>query len=174
MYHLSRSVLWVVLLAAGLGGLGWFSASAGDQGPDPAAVARTREKIQMLDDAYKAAVIHITDTYVKAQETAPAARVARKVFNHMEQKGWHSARLIDVTGKPINQFNAAKTEFEKQAAGEIKNGKGYFDQVAVKDGKPVLRAATVVPVVMKQCITCHPGYKEGDVLGAIIYEMPIK
>jgi hypothetical protein len=29
-------------------------------------------------------------------------------------------------------------------------------------------------VVMAQCIACHPGYKQGDVLGAIVYEMPIK
>ena len=37
-----------------------------------------------------------------------------------------------------------------------------------------LRAATRVPVVMKQCITCHPGSKEGDLLGALVYEVPIK
>jgi hypothetical protein len=155
-------------------GFGLSHLQSQDAAPDPAALARTREKIQMLDDAYKAAVIHITDTYVRAQEQTPAARVAKKVFAHMEQKGWHSARLIDVTGQPINRGNAPATEFEKLAAKEMKNGKGYFDQVATRDGKPVLRAATVVPVVMKACITCHPGYKEGDVLGAIVYEMPIK
>jgi hypothetical protein len=56
----------------------------------------------------------------------------------------------------------------------LKGGKAYFDELGTKDGKPVLRAATAVPVVMKQCITCHPGYKEGNLLGALVYELPIK
>lgn len=38
----------------------------------------------------------------------------------------------------------------------------------------MLRAATVVPVVMKQCLACHPQLKEGDVMGALVYELPIK
>jgi len=37
----------------------------------------------------------------------------------------------------------------------------------------VLRVATVVPAVMKQCTICHGG-KEGRLLGAIVYELPIK
>ena len=49
----------------------------------------------------------------------------------------------------------------------------YIEEVGVKDGLPVLRAATVVPAVLKQCAICHGG-KEGRVLGAIIYELPIK
>jgi hypothetical protein len=38
----------------------------------------------------------------------------------------------------------------------------------------VLRAATIVPVVMDQCIVCHPGHKKGELLGALVYELPIK
>jgi hypothetical protein len=30
-----------------------------------------------------------------------------------------------------------------------------------------------VPAVMKQCASCH-GVKEGTLLGAIVYELPIK
>jgi hypothetical protein len=30
-----------------------------------------------------------------------------------------------------------------------------------------------VPVVLKQCAVCH-GKKEGTLLGAIVYELPIK
>jgi hypothetical protein len=51
--------------------------------------------------------------------------------------------------------------------------KAYIDEVGENDGKPVLRAATVVPAVLKQCAICHGG-KEGRVLGAIIYEVSIK
>ena len=40
---------------------------------DPAAVERTRETVKMLDDLYKSAIVHTTNTYVKARETKPAS-----------------------------------------------------------------------------------------------------
>jgi hypothetical protein len=143
-------------------------------GPDKAAVERARTTVRLLDDLHKGYVVYITDTYVKAQEKTPAARVAKKVFKHMEEKGWGSGRLVDATGNPINEKNVPKTDFEKRAVAKLKKGQAYFDEVATRKGKPVLRAATPVPVVMNQCITCHPGYKKGDLLGALIYEVPIK
>lgn len=142
--------------------------------PDKAAVERTRETVKMIDDMHKGYVVHITDTYVKAQEGTPAAKVAKKVFGHMESKGWFSGRLIDATGEPANKANLPKTAFEKEAVKQMKAGKAYYDEVGTKDGKPVLRAATIVPVVMDQCIVCHPGHKKGELLGALIYEVPIK
>jgi hypothetical protein len=171
---LGRCAVGVVLAGVVVGGLGRAGRGADAAGPDPAAVERTRETVRMIDDLYKGAVVYITATYVRAQETTPAAKVAQKIFKHMEEKGWHSARLIDVTGSPSNKANVARTDFEKRAAEQIKAGKPYLDEVASRDGKPVLRAATVVPVVMKQCIACHPGYKEGDPIGALVYELPIK
>jgi hypothetical protein len=142
--------------------------------PDKAAVARARDTVHMLDDLHKGYVVTITATYVKAQETQPAAVVTKKVFKHMEAKGWGTGRLVDATGEPINKDNAPRTDFEKRAIAQLKTGKPYYDEVASRDGKPVLRAATVVPVVMKQCLACHEGYKEGDLLGALVYEVPIK
>ena len=68
----------------------------------------------------------------------------------------------------------AKTEFEKLAVEKLKGGADYFEEIGKKDDKPVLRAATRVPVVMKQCIACHPGLKEGELMGAIVYEVPIR
>jgi hypothetical protein len=141
---------------------------------DEAALERTRTTVKMLDDLHKGYVVHITATYVEKQDRAPAAKVAKKVFKHMEEKGWGSGRLIDATGEPNNAANKPKTNFEKTAVEELKKGKTYYDEVATKDGKPVLRAATIVPVVMKQCSGCHLGKKEGELLGAIVYELPIK
>jgi len=63
--------------------------------------------------------------------------------------------------------------FDK-AVTAIKGGKPYIDEVATKDGKPVLRAATVVPAVMDACLNCHPNVKKNDVLGALVYELPIR
>jgi hypothetical protein len=142
--------------------------------PDPAAVEQARATVKMLDDVHKGYVVLITDTYVKAKEKTPAATVLKKVFQHMEKAGHGSGRLIDATGEPLREANVAKSDFEKKAVKEIKGGKPYFDEVATKDGKPVLRAATVVPAVMDACVNCHPHVKKGDVLGALVYEIPIK
>lgn len=141
--------------------------------PDAKALERTREKVKMLDDLYKTAVVSITSKYVEQQADVPAAAVAKEVFEAMHKKGWHSGRLVDATGKPKNKENLPQTEFEKKAIAEIKDGKAYYEEVGNADGKPVLRAATIVPAVMKQCTVCHGG-KEGRLLGAIIYEVPIK
>jgi hypothetical protein len=149
------------------------SAAAGQKGPDKAAIDRTREQVKMLDDLYKTAVVGINDTYVDKQQDVPAAMVAAQVFDVMRKKGYHDARLVDVTGKPKNDDNAAKTAFEKAAVKEILAGKTYYEEIGEKDGKPVLRAATLVPAVNKTCAACHR-VKVGDKLGTIVYEVPIK
>jgi hypothetical protein len=143
--------------------------------PDPAAVERTRATVRMLDNLHKGYVVTITDTYVKAKEQTPAAAVLKKVFAHMEKNGDGTGRLIDATGSPLRDTNVAKTDFEKKAVAAIKGGKPYIDEVATgKDGKPVLRAATVVPAVMDACLNCHPNVKKNDVMGALVYELPIR
>jgi hypothetical protein len=141
--------------------------------PDAKALERTRESVKMLDDLYKTTVVTITSKYVEKQADVPAAVVAKEVFEAMHKKGWHNARLVDATGKPKNKDNLPQTDFEKKAVAEIKEGKAYYEEIANVEGKPVLRAATIVPAVMKQCTICHGG-KEGRLLGAIVYELPIK
>jgi hypothetical protein len=170
-----RSV-FCLLMVVGIGGTlaALTRLPAGEaKAPDAAAVARTRESVKMLDDLYKNAVVSITNKYVELQSDTPAAAVAKEVFEAMHKKGWHTARLVDATGKPKNKANLPRTEFEKKGAEAMKAGKAYIDEVGQKDGKPVLRVATVVPAVLNQCAICHGG-KEGRVLGAIIYEVPIK
>ncbi len=167
------------LLLAGLVGVALLA--SGDRGrsadrrtPSPAAVERTRETVRMLDDIYKSAVVHITKTYVKAQERTPAAKAAQLMFKDMAAKGWHEARLIDTTGEPANRANAPKSAFEKKAVQRLKEGTSYYEEVGEKNGKAVLRAATPVPAVMAACTTCHPHVKEGQLMGALVYELPIK
>ena len=168
------------LACAAVFGLGIFltrgvgSVPADDaKAPEKAALDRTRETVKMLDDLYKNAVVSITNHYIESQATDPAAVVAQDVFAAMSKKGWHHARLIDATGKPKNKANVAKTDFEKKAVVEMKAGKAYYEEVGQADGKDVLRVATIVPAVMKQCAVCH-GKKEGALLGAIVYEIQIK
>lgn len=143
------------------------------KGPANGALERTRATVQMLDDLYKSAVVSITKNYVEEQGNVPAAAVAKDVFEAMHKKGWHSARLVDVTGRPKNKANVAKSDFEKKAVAAIRDGKGLLEEVGDKDGQKVLRVATVVPVVMQQCAICH-GRGHKGFLGTIVYEVPIK
>lgn len=167
---------WAVGLL--VGGMGLVAAAGGSTAaekaaPDKAAVDRAREQVKMLDDLYKTAVVKITEVYVGQQGEVPAAVAAQEVFKAMHKKGWHTARLVDASGKPKRKANLAKTEFEKKAVEAMKEGKPYYEEVGEKDGKPVLRAATVVPAVMKECAVCHR-VKEGTLLGTIVYEVPVK
>jgi hypothetical protein len=140
---------------------------------DPA-LARTREQVKMLDDLYKTAVVSITKRYVGDQDGQPAIMVAQEIFGAMKKQGWHSAKLVDATGEPMNEANAPETDFEKEAARAINSGKQYFDRVVGQGNERRLLAATVVPVVMKRCADCHAQKKVGEVLGFIRYDVPVK
>ena len=84
--------------------------------PDKAAAERAREHVKMLDDLYKTAVVQMTKLYVGQQGEIPAAMVASEVFDAMRKKGYHDARLLDVTGKPKRKDNVAQTDWEKNSA----------------------------------------------------------
>ena len=99
--------------------------------------------------------------------------MAKALFEAMHKKGYHTARLLDATGKPKSKKNVAESDFEKKVVADIKGGKTFVEEVSVKDGKPVFRAGTVVPAVMSQCVTCH-GVKQGELLGVLVYEVEIK
>jgi hypothetical protein len=140
---------------------------------DPA-LERTREQVKMLDDLYKNAVVSITKSYVGKQDKQPAIAVAKDVFGAMRKQGWHSAKLVDSTGEQLNESNAPKTDFEKEAARVISLDKPYFDRVVGEGKDRRLLAATAVPVVMQKCADCHDHKKVGEVLGFIRYDIPIK
>ena len=147
---------------------------AGTSPEADSALERTREQVKMLDDLYKNAVVSITKTYVAQQDNQPAIMVAKDVFSAMSKQGWHSARLVDATGEPMNDENSPQSDFEKAAYKEIRAGKPYFERVVGDGTNRRLQVATVVPVVMKKCATCHVGKKEGEVLGFLRYDLPIK
>lgn len=138
------------------------------------AVERAREQVKMLDDLYKNAVVSITKTYVNKQQDRPAIMIAKDVFAAMKKKGWHSAKLVDATGEPLNDANAPRSEFEKEAVKHILAGEPYYDRIVTRGKERRLQAATVVPVVMQKCAECHEGHKVGEVLGFLRYEVPIK
>lgn len=156
-------------------GLGAVRDARADEKPaaDPQ-LERAREQVRMLDDLYKNAVVSITKNYVERQESKPAIMIAKEVFGAMKKQGWHSARLVDATGDPMNHENAPKTDFEKAAFKAMNSGKTYYEEVRGTGPNRTLFAATVVPVVMQKCADCHSDKKIGELLGFLRYEVPVK
>jgi hypothetical protein len=140
----------------------------GSKGEDPA-LDRTRAQARMLDDLLKVAVVDITNRY----DGPPAAKVAKAIFATAKQKDYFNARLLDVTGAPQNEANVPADDFEKRAAMAMTSGKTYHEEVVGKGSSRRLRVATVLPAVTKKCATCH-GVKEGDILGFLSYDLPVK
>ena len=162
-----------------MGLAGWFTCStliAADK-PKDAALERTRKQTQVLDDLYKTAIVLVTENYVKSESDLAAGTAFKLMFEAMKKKGHHEARLIDATGEPYEPANEAADDFEKAAIKALKAGKPSYEQEIQKDGKRYLRTATIVPVVSKKCIMCHPAYekaKPGEAIGAIGYIVPIE
>ncbi len=143
---------------------------------DPA-LERTRKQVRMLDDIYKTAVVLITTHYVNTDKDLPAGSAAIALFDAIKKKGWHEVRLLDAAGEPIEIKNLPNDEFEKTAVAKLKGGDAYYDQVIQKNGKPYLRAATPIPVVLEKCTMCHENYKHvkpGAAIGALSYTVPIE
>lgn len=141
------------------------------------AVNRTRKTVRMLDDIYKTAVVLITTHYVKDEDSLAAGSAAKALFAAIKKKGWHEVKILDVSGEPYNDENVAKDAFDKAAAKLIKSGEPYVDEVVKKDGKSYLRAATIIPVVMKKCTMCHENYKKakkGEAIGMLSYTVPVE
>jgi hypothetical protein len=155
----------------------WSGTQAQEKKADDAAVARARKHVTMLDDLYKTAIVLITENYVDESSDLAAGAAFQKLFDAMRQKNHHDVRLLDATGDPYDGDNSPKDDFEKAAIKALKEGKPYYEQVTQKDGKPVLRAATAIPVVMKKCTLCHPAYekaKQGEAIGALSYTLAIE
>lgn len=164
-----RAILLALgMLATSLAGVTNLRLRADEPKAD-AALERTREQVRMLDDLYKTAVVSVATIY----DRPPAVKMAKQVFAGMEKKGWHSARLVDATGAPLGETNDPETPFEKKAAEAMKAGKTYYEEVVGEGDTRRLLAATVVPAVLPKCATCH-GVKEGDLLGFIRYDVPVR
>lgn len=138
---------------------------------------RTRDTVKMLDNIYKNAVVLITTHYVNDEDDLPAGSAAIALFAEVNKAGYHSVRLIDVSGEPLDEENTAKDDFEKAAVKQLKDGESWAEEVVKKDGKRHLRVATPIPVVLEKCVMCHDNYKglkKGEAIGALSYTIPIR
>ncbi len=133
-----------------------------------------RSVVKLLDDLYKYYIVFDTANHVDNPGRVSAATITKKVFKEMETKGWHTARLVSATDKAINSENMPKDDFEKEAIKALKEGQPFFEKTEVAGDKKLYRAATPVPVVLKECKMCHPYVKDDELLGAIAYTLSLK
>ncbi len=145
---------------------------------DDAAIKRTRKTVRMLDDIYKGGIVAITANYVNDKDTIPAGTAFKQVFKSAEEKGWHTVRLVDGLGEPLNEENAPMDKFEKKALKSLVAGEtAWYEKEEMIDGKRTLRVATAVPVVFEKCIMCHDNYEgvpKGQAIGALTYKITIE
>jgi hypothetical protein len=123
----------------------------------------------MLDDLLKVAIVDITNRY----DGPPAAKVAKAIFAAAQDKEYFKAKLLDATGAPQNEANVPQDGFEKRAAKAMTEGKTYLEEVVGMGQARRLRVATVVHAVLQKCAKCH-GVKQGDLLGFLSYDLPLK
>ena len=116
----------------------WQAAQAAEDAKQGPAVERTRKTVRMLDDVYKSAVVLITEHYVNDTDDLPAGSAAIALFDAVKKKGWHEVRLLDATGKPIEDKNSPQDAFEKKAVEKLLAGETWYDEVIEKDGQPML------------------------------------
>ncbi len=81
------------------------------------------------------------------------------------------------SGEPINDSNVAQDEFEREGISKSKSGKNWHESIVSEKGKRHLRVVTPIPVVLGKCTMCHENYKnfkQGEPIGAISYNIPIR
>lgn len=139
---------------------------------------RTRKMVRMLDDIYKGGIVSITDNYVTDEDAIPAGTAFKQVFKAAADNGWHTVRLVDGTGEPLNEENSPIDAFEKEALKALVAGSTkWFEKEETVDGKRTLRVATPIPVVFEKCIMCHDNYEQaakGQAIGALTYKLKIE
>ncbi len=143
-------------------------------GVDARELKRARREVKLLDDIYKTAIVLITKHYVDDKSDLAAGEAFKVLFEGVKQKGWHEVRLLDATGEPLNSENAPADAFERNAIKALLDKQPYYEELATKDGKPFLRAATPIPVVLEKCTLCHDNYRGKGVIGALGYTLPLE
>lgn len=128
------------------------SSSPADNSAHPA-VNSARERAQLMHDIYASTLEVMHQRYFHGDRTTVPARAMEDIFADMKQSSGVEARWISVNLEPMSLDHKPKTDFEKQAAKEISNGKSAVE--AVEDG--FYRRAGAIPLT-SGCISCHQGF----------------
>lgn len=133
-------------------------------------VARDRAKI--MHDVYEATLEVMHHRYFHREKAVVPARAMEDVFSTIKRQSNIEARWISVNLKPMSVDHEPSSDFEKQAAREIADGKSELE--IVEDG--YYRRAGAIPLA-SGCVGCHAGFfKEATQTpkyAALIINVPI-
>jgi hypothetical protein len=127
---------------------------ANDAAGVPLAVARDRAKV--MHDVYAATLEVMHDRYFHDERAIVPARALEDVFDEITRQSNVKARWISVNTKPMSIQHEPKSDFEKQAAAAIAEGKGELELVE----KDFYRRAAPIPLT-GGCVSCHTGFFAG-------------
>lgn len=129
----------------------------GEQGTGTAAPARitietARDRAEYMHEMYEATLEMLHHRYFHRDRSLLPARAMEDIFSTMKRRTKVDARWISVNTKAMNIDHEPKSDFEKQAAREIAEGKPAFEAVQ----KNVYQRATAIPL-KANCVGCHAG-----------------
>lgn len=120
---------------------------------DDARVAAARERAVLMHGIYQATLEVMHDRYFHSERAVVPARAMEDIFEEMRHQTKAEARWISASLEPMSLNHKPKSEFEKQAAAAIADGKPAVE--TIEGG--FYRRATAIPLGAG-CITCHQGF----------------
>jgi hypothetical protein len=123
----------------------------GDEHRVSLAVARERTKLSQ--DIYESTLHVMHRYYFRNERSTIPARAMEDIFSDLENESKIKARWIAVNTKAMSIDHEPETDFEKQAAAAIADGKTEFELVE----KGYLHSARAIPLGAG-CVGCHTGF----------------
>lgn len=116
-------------------------------------VDTARDRAVLLHNVYTATLFVMHDRYFHEERAIVPARALEDVFEELSKTSRVKSRWISVNTKPMSLNHEPKTEFEKEAARILGEGKESFE--LIKDG--YYHRAASIPLG-EGCISCHTGF----------------
>ncbi|WP_417387245.1 c-type heme family protein [Gimesia sp.] len=144
----------------------------GKQDLKKANVDAAREQARLLHEALHSTLLIVHQKYYREDEKLPIpSSVLDEVFEHLQETRDIKFRWISVNAEAMNIDHEPQTEFEKQAAKAIADGKTEYEQVE----KGVYRHAGMI-CLPSQCLKCHMPNRRSTAtrFAGLVISLPVK
>ena len=135
-------------------------------------VRAAREQARLLHEALHSTLLIVHQKYYREDEKLPIpSSVLDEVFEHLQETRDIKFRWISVNAEAMNIDHEPKTEFEKQAAEALADGKTEYEQVE----KGVYRHAGTI-CLPSQCLKCHMPNRRSTAtrFAGLVISLPVK
>ncbi|NBV21312.1 MAG: DUF3365 domain-containing protein [Proteobacteria bacterium] len=123
---------------------------------DPPVVVAARERAALAHVIYSTTMEIIHRHYFRKGQAVLPARAMEDVFAEVAEQSKVEGSWIAVNTKAMSIHHEPKTDFEKQAANAIAEGKEQFESI----DKDYYRSARAIPLG-EGCVNCHTGMFRG-------------